>query len=154
MANLQLALDLALALLLAATLFHAARLDRSLRALKRDRSALDTLLGTFAASTRQAEAGIDRLRGMTEATATQMARQQQLGAALKDDLTFLIERGDRLADRLEGIIRTTRPLLPDPAATQRCSPEVPPPTRPAMADPPRVRSQAERDLLHALRSTR
>jgi hypothetical protein len=66
--------------------------------------------------------------------------------SLKDDLALLIERGDQLADRLDALVHTGRPLA---AETPRL-------TVVAGAEPgePRVRSQAERDLLKALRMAR
>jgi hypothetical protein len=60
------------------------------------------------------------------------------GAALKDDLAFLSERAERLADRLDDQVRSARPVLAEAEAN----------------DAPRQRSQAERDLLKALRMTR
>ncbi|MBV8522711.1 MAG: hypothetical protein JOY71_11420, partial [Acetobacteraceae bacterium] len=47
-------LESVLMLLLAATLYHAFRLERALGVLKRDRSALEELVAGFNASTRQA----------------------------------------------------------------------------------------------------
>ncbi len=55
-------LELALVGLLAATLFHAVRLERALGVLKRDRVQLQELIAGFNASTHQAEVGIERLR--------------------------------------------------------------------------------------------
>ena len=59
-------LELALVALLAATLFHAVRLERALGVLKRDRAALQELIAGFNASTRQAELGIERLRAAAD----------------------------------------------------------------------------------------
>lgn len=139
-------LEAVLAALLAATLFHAVRLERALGVLKRDRAALQELVDAFNASTRQAEAGIDQLRAAADGAGRQMARQIDTVTRLKDDLIFLLERGDRLADRLDGQIRTGRPLSVEPPRPVHV-PDDPP-------DLPRVRSQAERDLLKALRMAR
>ncbi len=139
-------LEIALVALLAATLFHAVRLERALGVLKRDRAALQDLIDGFNASTRQAELGIERLRGMAEGTGLQIAGQLDAATSLKDDLTLLIDRGDRLADRIDALVRAGRPLAV----------EKPHLTVVTDADPaePRVRSQAERDLLKALRMAR
>ncbi|MDR3536707.1 MAG: DUF6468 domain-containing protein [Acetobacteraceae bacterium] len=146
-------LELVLAVLLVATLFHAVRLERALGVLKRDRAELEELVAGFNASTRQAEQGIERLRTATDGAGRQIARQIDAALALKDDLTFLLDRSERAADRLDMLVRSARPLMADP---QR--PGAPEPLRPAMAEPetgePRVRSQAERDLLKALRMAR
>ena len=58
-------LDLALVILLTATLFHAVRLERALGVLKRDRVALEALVESFNTSTHAAESGIRGLRVAT-----------------------------------------------------------------------------------------
>ncbi len=104
-------LEIALIVLLAATLFHAVRLERALGVLKRDRATLERLVNGFNASTRQAQAGVDQLRATADSAGRQIARQIETGMMLKDDLTFLIERSERAADRLDALVRHTRPPL-------------------------------------------
>jgi hypothetical protein len=116
-------LELALIVLLAATLFHAVRLERALGVLKRDRGTLERLVNGFNASTRQAQAGVDQLRATADSAGRQIARQIETGMMLKDDLTFLIERSERAADRLDALVRHARPPLlevlgPDLGAAQ------------------------------------
>jgi hypothetical protein len=189
-------LEIVLVLLLAVTLFHALRLERALGVLQRDRGALEELIGRFNTSTRQAEHGVEQLRAVAEGSASQLSRQMQTGMSLKDDLVFLVERGERLADRLDGLVRAARPLAQDAGRPEWLPAETPPqpdltdkaPRRSAAAHPqarsvqstdetsqrevklsdalpsdavgttgpvaPRVRSQAERDLLNALRAVR
>jgi hypothetical protein len=139
-------LEIALVGLLAATLFHAVRLERALGVLKRDRVELQELVTGFNACTRQAELGIERLRGAAEGAGQQLARQADAALSLKDDLALLIERGNRIADRLDLQVHAARPLAN----------EAPRLSVVAESDPgePRVRSQAERDLLKALRMAR
>lgn len=143
----QLLLELGLIGLLGATLFHAVRLERALGMVRRDRAELDALLRGFNDSTRQAESAIERLRGAAEGAGKHVARQTEAAANLKDDLSTLIDRGERLADRMDSLVRANRePELP---ARRYTAPE--PELMEAGA---RVRSQAERDLLRALRVTR
>ena len=141
-------LEIALTVLLAATLFHALRLERALGVLKRDRAALEALVETFNASTRMAEDGIERLRAAADGAGRQVANQNEAAASLKEDLLFLIERGERIADTLDAAVRAAKNVTPDAA----CEPFF---ATAAAAEPgeppPRVRSQAERDLLRALR---
>ncbi len=139
-------LELALVALLAATLFHAVRLERALGVLKRDRVELQELIAGFNASTHQAEAGIERLRAAVDGAGQQIAHQVDTALALKDDLTLLTDRGDRLADRLDVLVRAGRPLASAPPRLTVVSN--------AETAEPRVRSQAERDLLKALRMAR
>ena len=150
MAFMEWILELALAGLLSATLFHALRLERALGVLKQDRSALEALIAGFGASTSQAATSIGRLRQTADGAGAQLARQIDTGITLKDDLAFLAERGDRLADRLETLVRAGRPLAAPPLREAAYHPVLA-----DVGDPePRVRSQAERDLLQALRMAR
>lgn len=146
MAAMEWLLEVALAGLLAATLFHALRLERALGVLKRDRAALEELVSGFNASTRQAESGIDRLRTAAEGAGRQIACQIDAASGLRDDLAFMTERGEQLADRLEVLVRSGRPLAAEPVR--------PPALDAAPAADHRLRSQAERDLIKALRLAR
>ena len=157
-------LDILLVILLTATLFHAVRLERALGVLKRDRSALEALVSTFNASTLAAEAGVERLRATTDGAGRQIQRQIDTATALKDDLTFLVQRGEGMADRLDDLVRAARPSVGAAEKPVSRSPYMPHMPRDEMAqfqageretrDEPRVRSQAERDLLKALRMAR
>jgi hypothetical protein len=171
-------LEIALIVLLAATLFHALRLEKALGVLKRDRAALEELVSGFNGSTQRAEQGIERLRSAADGAGRQIARQIEAATGLKDDLVFLAERGERLADRIDALIRAGRQLAPEaprPFASevpQRADPPFGDTALEAMADgprfagpqlppvsqpdttAPRLRSQAERDLLRALRMGR
>src|ERR1700761_9424311 len=101
-------LEIVLILLLGATLFHAVRLERALGVLKRDRAELQDLIADFNTSTRQAEIGIERLRVAAEGAGQQIAQQVDAALALKDELVLLIERGNRLADRLGTLVHAGR----------------------------------------------
>lgn len=174
MGGLEWGLELGLAVLLAATLFHALRLERALGVLKRDRAALEALVAGFNASTRQAEAGVAQLRAAADDAGRHIARQIEAAATLKDDLGFLIARAGQAADRLDAAVRLARPAAgPSPAimpSVHTLSGHIPSGLIPsgrlspeggsdadAVDEPPaapRLRSQAERDLMQALRLAR
>jgi hypothetical protein len=135
-------LEILLVVLLGATLFQAIRLERALGVLKRDRSSLEALVVGFNASTNQAENGIQRLRAAADGAGRQIDSQLTKSVALKDDLSFLTERGDRLADRLDTLVRAARPLSQDRPSNM---PE---------GDPAKGASQVEKNLLQALRLAR
>jgi len=154
-------LELALIGLLAATLFHALRLERALGVLKRDRAALEELVAGFNSSTRAAEQGIERLRTAADGAGRQLARQAEAAERLKDDLNFLTDRGEQIADRLDLAVRAGRTRVQEQAGTMvteaEAAPEAPgaPTMEPLQDDAaPRARSQAERELLKALRMAR
>jgi len=131
-------LEIVLIVLLGATLFQAIRLERALGVLKRDRTSLESLVVGFNASTHQAESGIQRLHAAADGAGRQIESQLAKSVSLKDDLSFLTERGDRLADRLDMLVRAARPLAP----------EHPDGEGPKSANP------TERDVLQALRRAR
>jgi hypothetical protein len=140
-------LEMALMALLAATIFHAFRLERALGVLKRDRASLEALVADFNASTRAAEQGVERLHSAADGAGRQIERQIQGAARLRDDLQFLIDRGEQVADRLEAALRGGRDRTLD-RATDLVVPDAP------EVPPARLQSQAERDLLKALRLAR
>ncbi len=129
-------LDLVVIGLLAATMLYAARLHRALGALRQDRVALDQVVAGFDEGARTAEAGLARLRQ----AADQMGAQLDRAAALRDDLSYLSDRGEGLADRLDALVRVGRPMAAGPI------------TQAEPAGP--VRSQAERNLIVALQGRR
>jgi Domain of unknown function (DUF6468) len=132
-------LEIVLVMMLGATLFQATRLERALGVLKRDRASLESLVVGFNASTHQAESGIQQLRAAADGAGRNIESQLSKSVSLKDDLAFLTERGDRLADRLDTLVRAARPLA------QERQPQV---------SAPQATSHTERDLLNALRLAR
>ena len=138
MAGMEWTLEIVLVVLLGATLFQAIRLERALGVLKRDRASLESLVVGFNASTHQAESGIQRLRAAADGAGRQIESQLTKSVSLKDDLAFLTERGDRLADRLDSLVRSARPLTQERPET----------------DAPKGASQVEKNLLQALRLAR
>lgn len=152
-------IEILLVVMLALTLFHALRLERALGVLRRDRTALEALVSGFDASSRAAEQGIARLREAADGAGRQVARQTELARALKDDLQFLAERGERLADRLEPLVRGGRAPVASPTSQGHARELTRAPVFAGHDEdvgelPARVRSQAERDLLKALRLAR
>ncbi|HEY8609778.1 MAG TPA: DUF6468 domain-containing protein [Roseomonas sp.] len=126
----------ALLLLLVAALPFVLRLERGLAALRQDRAALAEGALGFEAATREAQSTLSGLR----ATLETQARQAATAEALREDLRFLVERAEGLADRLEVLVRQGR------------SAAAPVPGSPAEENT--SYSQAERDLLRALRMAR
>lgn len=143
MAAMEWTLEIVLVVLLAATLFQAVKLERALGFLKRDRASLESLVVHFNASTRQAESGIQRLRAAVDGAGRDIDDRLTKSVSLKGDLAFLTERGERLADRLDTLVRVSRPLVQDRAAAST-----------AESNTPNGTSQVERNLLQALRLAR
>ena len=160
MNSMQWLLEVLLTGLLTVTLFHALRLEKALGVLRRDRAALEELVVGFNDSTRQAESGIERLRAVADGAGRQIARHVDQAKALKNDLVFLSERGEKLADQLDTLVRTTLPAQEPisggrPAAARSAPALHAVPQEAVSAEVEgRVRSQAEKELLRALRMAR
>ncbi|MBB5693320.1 DUF6468 domain-containing protein [Muricoccus pecuniae] len=129
-----------LLLLLLAALPFALRLERGLAALRQDRAALADGASGFETATREAQAALAGLRSALET----QARQTATAESLREDLRFMLDRGEALADRLELLVRQGRPALGGAAAA----------AAPVAEEAAAPRSQAERDLLRALRMAR
>ena len=151
MSDIQWLFEALLVVLLVATLFHAIRLERALVILRRDRAAFDALIAGFNDSTRLAEDGAERLRLAADGAGKQISRQIERAGALKEDLVFLTERGEKVADLLERLVAEGRELGKTPVRTGRTGlASVPRRDEQEAAEAP-MRSKAERDLLRALR---
>ena len=123
--------QLLLICLLAGAIPCILKLKRTLAAVRRDRQALETSAAGLGEAVRMAEAASLRLRATAEGAGRQVAERLAAAEPMRDDLRYLVERAEGLADRLEGLVRMARPMAaPEPAAA--------------------VPSQAERDLLRAL----
>lgn len=97
-----------LAALLTATIAYAVVLNRKLTELRQSRGEMERLIGEFAEATQQAEQGVGALR--QRADEAQSTLDQRVAAVesrlddarkLADDLAFMIEKGGKLADKLE-----------------------------------------------------
>jgi len=158
-------LDILVAVLLVVTIGYAVTLNKRLSALRRDKGELERLARGFAETTEKAETGIGELRAMTDLLQERIGRAE----SLRDDLVFLMERGNAAADRLEGVVRDARdktgpvpasapaPAAGDIPAASAKPTAAPKPREAPVADPaerpaPDDVSDAERELLKALRT--
>jgi len=159
--NYALILDICVAILLVVTIGYAITLNKRLMRLRNDKKDLENLARTFGESTMRAEENINQLRTIAQALDIQMNRAQ----TLRDDLTFLVERGGSAADRLEELVREARDglgVVPSPTSGRpavsaaKVGIETRGDEEARRADVDRnegiePRSEAERELLRALR---
>lgn len=157
-------IDIAVAVLLVVTIAYAITLNKRLMRLRKDKKDLENLAKTFGESTMRAEDNINHLRTIAQALDIQMERAQ----SLRDDLTFLADRGGSTADRLENLVREARddlgvtpqpgrgaaaPIMPsntvEPKADTSSAPKAK--AKNLKADDADGRSEAERELMRALR---
>src|SRR5579862_1706525 len=100
-------LDVIVAILLVATIIYGAMLNRRLSGLRSNKAELEALIHSFGEACARAEAGVKTLRTATD-EATRLQQYLDRSQALRDDLSFLLDRGSGLADRLEGGVRSAR----------------------------------------------
>jgi len=159
--TISLILDIVVAGLLVATIAYAAVLDRRIRQLRATRAELETMVVGFNTATARAESAIGDLKMGTEAGSRELKPLMATARQIADDLQFLVERGNELADRLDVGVSAARAAAPKGGAVSR------PAARPASTAPRAMRSEtekperpgrevsdAEHALLKALRSVR
>jgi len=163
----KLILDLIIAVLLAATIAYAAVLNKKLNQLRKNRDDLAKLVAAFNDATARAEAGIPKLKRASEEASSTLIDRVEKAQSLRDDLAFMIERADTMANRLEGSVRSARGEAKPSPASASSAPLRGPATRPLSAssmggalsadtndDMDDDRSEAERELLRALQAVR
>ena len=124
---LPIALDGLLAVLLVLSLGLGLRLHLALRRLRNDNTDFDRLIGAIDAATDRARSVLDGLKGTAGEAGQRLGGDIGQAQRLLDDLHFLCERGERLADRLAEQIESGRSSPPVPArAAAQCSPVLPP----------------------------
>lgn len=143
---LELGLQVLLLGLLAVAIPFAVRLERGLREIRKDRAAMEASAQGLSEAAGAAEAAILRLRAAAESAGRQVNDRIAAAEPLRDDLRFLVERAEGLADRLESGVRAGRPASGHGPQAPAPARPVPPTAEEANA----LRSQAERDLLRAL----
>jgi hypothetical protein len=128
------------------------RLERRIGTLRHEGSGLKEGAESLVQATSAAETALARLRATAEGAGRAVAERVAVAEKLRDDLSFLVERAETLADRLDGLVRDARPLAAE------APPAPPPPPLPAIpatgGAAVAALSQAERELLRALKGLR
>lgn len=139
--------DAIVAVLLIATIAYSVVLNRRLGAVRSDREKFEVLVRNLNTASHRAEAAVTNLRVTADELSRRLEKKVDEARALSDDLTYMIERGGGIADKLANQIRAGRDgLKPDyrpdakPAAPPQARDEhiVAPAPRPA---PPPQRSE-------------
>ncbi len=164
-------LDIVVSLLLIATIGYAVMLNSRLSSLRKNRDDLAKTIVNFNEATVRAESSIPKLRKAAEESGQILQERVEKAQSLRDDLAFMIERADTMANRLENAVRSARadggrvaasaapaaPAAPLPRATggSRAAQQAAVAAAAAGAEAEGdERSEAERELLRALQSMR
>ena len=146
MDNLELIINLLIIVLLVPTIVYAYKLNKNLTLLRENQNSLSRLISSLNDATVKAESSIPKLKNVTEASSQSLKDVVDNAKTLKDDLTFINERADNLADRLENVIHDGRQIKTQPQSEGK---EMVSAEDKANED---ERSLAEMELLKALRS--
>ncbi len=144
------ALDIIVAVLLAITIGYGVVLNRKLGSLRSFKTELESLSSKFGDATTRADESVGKLKK----TANGLHDSIDKARSLRDDLVFLVDRGDSTADRLEEVVRAAR--KDSPAVPELMVEDSVQENGGAEDEDGRIlpRSDAERELLKALQSTR
>ena len=142
--------DIILAVLLCTAIGYGFTLNRRLVGLRKDQESLDKLAKSFAAATSSAEASIIQLKLTSDATSQALDQTLKQAGGIREDLVYLIERGNKLADILESDIRSkeSRPSLAGNSGNKK-----PIPAYNKDFESP-AKGEAERELIKALKAVR
>lgn len=110
MGSLELIINLIIIGLLIPTIIYAYKLNKNLTILRQNQSSLAKLVSALNDATFKAENSIPKLKSVTEHSSSDLKEVVDSAKELKDDLMFINERADNLADRLEGVIKNSRGL--------------------------------------------
>lgn len=162
-------LDLLVSVLLIATIAYAVTLNQRLTQLRKNRDEMAKIIVSFNDATMRAELSIPKLKKAAEDAGMALQDRVEKAHSLRDDLAFMIERADTMANRLENAVRSARTEVRPQIAGQ---PAAAPPSRGGAAPSQNSRaatvaaaaaaseadvderSEAERELLRALQSMR
>jgi len=157
-------LDLIVSALLVATITYAIRLNSRLTSLRKNRDDMSKIIVSFNEATVRAESSIPKLKRAAEEAGGSLQERVEKAQSLRDDLAFMIERADTMANRLENAVRSARsevrsPAQPASAPRVGGSKAAQAATMAAAAAAAEdsdadERSEAERELLRALQSMR
>ena len=147
MGNLELIINVLIIVLLVPTIIYAYRLNKNLTILRENQNSLSRLIASLNDATIKAENSIPKLKNATEISSQNLKDVVDNAKSLKDDLTFINERADNLADRLENVIHDGRNLKNNQIKQEKEQSV-------SVAENENIdnRSLAEMELLKALRS--
>lgn len=108
MDNFELIINIIIIGLLIPTIIYAYRLNKNLSILRQNQKSLAKLVESLNDATCKAENSIPKLKSVTEHSSEGLKEIVDSAKNMKDDLLFINERADNLADRLEGMIKDGR----------------------------------------------
>ena len=93
-------IDGILIILLVATICCAMSLSRRLSSLRSDKKNLEKLIGEFHDISEKADKSLTGIRATAEEVSRELAEANEKSRSMRDELAFLVERADRLAEKI------------------------------------------------------
>lgn len=147
MSSLEFIINLAVIGLLIPTILYAYRLNKNLTILRENQNNLAKLVQALNEATFKAENSIPKLKSLTMNSSENLKEVIENASTLKEDLLFINQRANSLADRLETVIKENRGNIDG-----KNSPKIKFSEEKAFNPNELDRSEAELELLKALRS--
>lgn len=122
-------IDLAVAGLLLAVIIYCRKLTRSIKTLQDSKSEMAKLFAEFDSSIEAAQESVRALKDATGKSEDLLKDKLDTANSIADDLAFMIERGNKMADQLESGLKGGRSTAPYKQET--AEPESPAASRPA-----------------------
>ncbi|MBY0355609.1 MAG: hypothetical protein K2Q12_07760 [Rickettsiales bacterium] len=108
--------------LLAATILYCVKLNTRIRILQDSKSELAALIKQFDESTQLATHSISEIHKASKKINENMQARLDKANYLADDLAFMIEKANKLAERMDGQISVTRGVVEKPSGAAGLSP--------------------------------
>jgi hypothetical protein len=101
-----LVIDICVAVLLISAIGYGMILNRKLVALRGDQANLERLAASFHEATKRAESSVGKLKKAAQDSSEILSGGIDDATRIREDLNFLVDRGEKLGDRLESSIRS------------------------------------------------
>ena len=100
-------IDILVAVLLISAIGYGMVLNRKIVALRGDQANLERLAASFHEATKRAEASVLKLKKTAQTSSETLNGGIDTALRIREDLNFLVDRGEKLGDRLENSVRSS-----------------------------------------------
>ena len=137
---------------LGVTIFYCLRLSRQFDQMRADRKVFETLIQGLNTASARAEASIKSFKEVAVGNGDVLQDKINKSRAMVDELEIMIQAGDSLADRLQGLAEISGKAAAEKSRRTSSvdAPEAQQPERHPLAAEPRTR--AEKELLDAIKA--
>lgn len=105
-------IDIFVAVLLISAIGYGIILNRRIVSLRRDQAKLERLASSFQQATKRAEVSVGKLKKAVQGSSEILNEGIDTAKRIREDLNFLVDRGEKLGDRLESSVRTVESSTP------------------------------------------